>query len=238
MIEEILKSPRIRGSRTKRLICCLAVIPMIVIAQNASADDDDWWKNQHVRTDWVFATLKESGVAPTLERSLKDQEHWANLPENAPDTFHCTKLQLAPPSSAALAAFDEAPATRGPEADKAYAKAASLGYWRAAARLVNSTLEDEYWEGALPIVARLLVHHVPAGYNKLADILKARSGYDGETPDNGTLGMIQSLRWRAAREGDPVAQAQMADIFDKLKKPAIAASLRACATEQTPDLGR
>jgi hypothetical protein len=44
------------------------------------------------------------------------------------------------------------------------------------------------------------------------------------------------LRWRAAREGDLVAQAQMADVFDKIKKPAIAASLRACATEQNPDL--
>jgi len=86
------------------------------------------------------------------------------------------------------------------------------------------------------LLAWLLVHHVPAGYNKLADILKARSGYDGETPGNGTLGIIQSLRWCAASEGDPVAQAQMADIFDKLKKPAIAASLRACATHQNPDL--
>ena len=53
---------------------------------------------------------------------------------------------------------------------------------------------------------------------------------------DGTLDTIESLRWRAAREGDPVAQAQMADVFDKTKKPAIAASLRACATEQNPDL--
>jgi len=180
MIEKIIKKPRVTASSINRLICCLAAIPMIVVAQNACADDDDWWKNQHVRTDWVFGSLKESDVAPTLDRALKAQEHWANLPENGPDTFRCTKLELAPPSSAVLAAFNEASATRGPDADKAYAKAASLGYWRAAARLVNSTLEDEYWEGAVPIVAWLLVHHVPAGYNKLADILAARSGYDGE----------------------------------------------------------
>jgi hypothetical protein len=48
--------------------------------------------------------------------------------------------------------------------------------------------------------------------------------------------IVALARWRAALEGDPVAQAQMADVFDKIKKPAIAASLRACATEQNPDL--
>jgi hypothetical protein len=222
-------------SRFKRLICCIAVIPMVVFAQNASADDD-WWQNQHARTDWVFKTLKDSDVASTLDRVLKEQERWANLPENAPTKFSCTKLELPPPSPAALSAFNQASMTRGPEADRGYAKAASLGYWRAAARLVNSSLEDEYWEGAVPIVAWLLVHHVPAGYNKLADVLEARSGYDGDAPSDGTLDTIESLRWRAAREGDPVAQAQMADVFDKIKKPAIAASLRACATEQNPDL--
>ncbi|WP_133646385.1 hypothetical protein [Paraburkholderia flava] len=233
----MLRKTRVRGLWVNRLIYCLAVMPMIIPTQNASADDD-FWKNQHVRTDWVYATLKESDVIPTLDRTIKDQAHWASLPENAPGTFHCKKLEIAPPSSAALAAFNEAPTTRGPDADKAYAKAASLGYWRAAARLVNSSLEDEYWEGAMPIVAWLLVHHVPAGYNKFADILEARSGYDGETPGDSALSMIASLRWRAAREGDPVAQAQMADIFDKLKKPAIAVSLRACATQQNPDLAR
>lgn len=209
---------------------------MFVVTQNARADESDWQKNQHIRTDWVFATLKESDVKPTLDRALKDQERWANLPENAPKAFSCTRLQIPPPSPAAVAAFNAAPGTRGPDADKAYAKAASLGYWRAAARLVNNSLEDENWEGAAPIVAWLLVHHVPAGYNKLADILQATSGYDGETPSDGTLNMIESLRWRAAREGDPVAQAQMADTFDKIKQPAIAASLRACATQQNPDL--
>lgn len=219
-----------------RLICALAVTPMFIATQNVSAEDDDFWKSQHIRTDWVFATLKESDVLPTLNRVLKDQAHWASLPENAPDSFRCTKLELAPPSSAALAAFNEVPAKRGPDADRAYAKAASLGYWRAAARLVNSSLEDEYWEGAAPIVAWLLVHHIPAGYNKFADVLAARSGYDGETPDNSTLSTVASLRWRAALEGDPVAQMQMADIFDERKKPAIASALRTCATRQNPDL--
>lgn len=231
------RNPRIQAHWTTRLICCLAALPVIVAAQHARADSD-WQKNQHLRTDWVFATLKEKDIGPTLDHALKDQSRWANLPENAPDTFRCKKLELAPASPAAVAAFNEAPTTRGPDADKAYAKAASLGYWRAAARLVGSNLDDENWEGAAPIVAWLLVHHVPAGYNKLADILQAQSGYDGETPGDSTLSMIASLRWRAAREGDPVAQAQMADIFDKLNKPAIAASLRACATEQNPSLAR
>lgn len=224
-------------SRFIGLIYCLTALTMITMAHNASAEDD-WWKNQHTRTDWVYATIKAGDVAPALDRVLKEQRNWANLPGNAPTGFNCVKLELPPPSAAALAAFDEASIARGPEADRAYAKSASLGYWRAAARLVQGSLNDEYWEGAVPIVAWLLAHHVPAGYNKFADVLQARSGYDGETPSNGTLNMIESLRWRAAREGDPVAQAQMADIFDKINKPAIAASLRACATEQNPTLAR
>ncbi|WP_423383662.1 hypothetical protein [Burkholderia sp. LMG 32019] len=224
------------GSWTKRQIYALAFVSMLVAVRHVGAQEDDFWKNQHVRTDWVFATLKESEVKPVLDRTLEDQQHWAGLPENVPNSFRCTRLDLDPPSPAALAAFNEAPATRGPAADRAYAKAAALGYWRGAARLVNSSLEDEYWEGAVPIVAWLLVHQVPAGYDKLADVLEASSGYDGETPDDGTLGMIASLRWRAALEGDPVAQMQMADIFVERKKPAIATALRTCASQQNPNL--
>jgi hypothetical protein len=37
---------------------------------------------------------------------------------------------------------------RGVAARRRYAKAASLGAWRAAARLVNSSLEDEDWDEA------------------------------------------------------------------------------------------
>lgn len=234
----MLRNMTIGGSRFIRPICCIPVIATILFAQSASADDD-WWQNQHARTDWVFKELSESDVASTLDRVLKNQERWAKLPENAPTEFSCTKLEIPPPSAAALSAFDTAASTkRGPEADRAYAKAASLGSWRAAARLVNSTLQDEYWEGAVPIVGWLLAHHVPAGYNKLADVFQARLGYDGEPAGDGALNMIESLRWRAAREGDPVAQAQMADIFDKINRPVIAASLRACAIEQNPDIAR
>ncbi|WP_175843907.1 hypothetical protein [Burkholderia arboris] len=209
----------------------------LAFAQHASADSD-WDAARHVRTDWVFASMKESDVRPTLDRTLKDQVHWADLPGNAPDTgaFQCTTLALPPPSAAAQAAFDAAPSSRGRDADKAYARAASLGSWRAAARLVNSSLEDEDWEGAQPAIAWLLVHHVPAGYNKLADVLQAMSGYDGETLGERMRGMIASLRWRAAREGDPVAQMEMADLFETLGKHDLVTALRTCATQQNPEL--
>ncbi|AXF20689.1 hypothetical protein CUJ89_09485 [Burkholderia pyrrocinia] len=226
-----MKSP---AGNLFRIVClagCLA------FAQHAVAESD-WDAARHVRTDWVFASMKESDVRPTLDRALKDQARWADLPGNAPDAgdFRCTKLVLPPPSADAQAAFDAAPAPRGRDADKAYAKAASLGSWRAAARLVNSSLDDEDWEGAQPVIAWLLVRHVPAGYNKLADVLQAMSGYDGETPGERMRGMIASLRWRAAREGDPVAQMEMADLFEKLGKTDLVAALRACATQQNPEL--
>ncbi|NTY37586.1 hypothetical protein [Burkholderia diffusa] len=226
-----MKSPARKLFRIGCLAGCLA------FAQHAAADSD-WDAARHVRTDWVFASMKESDVRPTLDRTLKDQVRWADLPGNAPDAgnFRCTKLALPPPSAEAQAAFDAAPSPRGRDADKAYAKAASLGSWRAAARLVNSSLDDEDWEGAQPVIAWLLVHHVPAGYNKLADVLQAMSGYDGETPGERVRGMIASLRWRAAREGDPVAQMEMADLFEKLGKTDLVTALRACATQQNPEL--
>ncbi|MEK2601717.1 hypothetical protein [Burkholderia arboris] len=222
------------GRNLFRMGCVAACL---AFAQPAAAESD-WDAARHVRTDWVFASMKESDVRPTLDRTLKDQVHWAGLPGNTPDAgaFQCTKLALPPPSDAAQAAFDAAPSSRGRDADKAYAKAASLGSWRAAARLVNSSLEDEDWEGAQPAIAWLLAHHVPAGYNKLADVLQAMSGYDGETPGERMRGMIASLRWRAAREGDPVAQMEMADLFEKVGKNDRVTALRACATQQNPDL--
>ncbi|CDN60194.1 hypothetical protein [Burkholderia cenocepacia] len=217
-----------------RIACAAACL---AFAQHAVADDD-WDAARQVRTSWVFASMKESDVRPTLDRALKDQLRWARLPGNAPDdgAFRCTKLAVPPPSAAAQAAFDAAPSSRSRDADKAYAKAASLGSWRAAARLVNSSLEDEDWEGAQPAVAWLLAHQVPAGYNKLADVMQAMSGYDGETPGERVRGMIASLRWRAAREGDPVAQMEMADLFEKLGNSERVAALRACATQQNPEL--
>ncbi|WP_227789493.1 MULTISPECIES: hypothetical protein [unclassified Burkholderia] len=162
----MMKSPARHLFRIGCMAACLA------FAQHAVAEDD-WDAARHVRTDWVFASMKEGDVRPTLDHALKDQVHWADLPGNAPDAgaFRCTKLAVPPPSAAAQAAFDAAPSSRGRDADKAYAKAASLGSWRAAARLVNSSLEDEDWEGAQPAVAWLLAHHVPAGYNKLADVM-------------------------------------------------------------------
>ncbi|MCU9957186.1 hypothetical protein OEJ37_27875 [Burkholderia sp. BKH01] len=105
-----MKSPARKLFRIGCLAGCLA------FAQHAVADSD-WDAARHARTDWVFASMKESDVRPTLDRTLKDQ-----------------------------------------------------------------------------------------------------------------------VRWRAAREGDPVAQMEMADLFEKLGKTDLVTALRACATQQNPEL--
>jgi hypothetical protein len=47
---------------------------------------------------------------------------------------------------------------------------------------------------------------------------------------------VVSLRWRAAQADDPLAQMQMADVFEKLGKPHLPTSLQSCARQQNPGL--
>ncbi|MBN3800696.1 hypothetical protein G3N99_37770, partial [Burkholderia sp. Ac-20392] len=58
------------SARTMLRIGCLATC--LAFTQHAVAESD-WDAARHVRTDWVFASMKESDVRPTLERALKDQ---------------------------------------------------------------------------------------------------------------------------------------------------------------------
>ena len=100
-------------SPARKLFRIGCVATCLAFTQHARAEGD-WDAARHVRTDWVFASMKESDVRPTLDRALKDQVRWADLPGNAPDAgaFRCTKLALPPPSAEAQAAFDAAPSPR------------------------------------------------------------------------------------------------------------------------------
>jgi hypothetical protein len=125
---------------------------------------------------------------------------------------------------------------RGAEADLAYAEAAALGHWRAAARLATRMLEDEDWESAQAVVAWLLRQNVPAGHNRLADLIGTVSSYEHGASDAGSLQLATALRWRAAQAGDPVAQSLMARHFADAGKPDVARALQACARRQNPAL--
>jgi hypothetical protein len=97
-------------------------------------------------------------------------------------------------------------------------------------------LDDEMWEDAMPMIQWLASHQVPAAYNKLADVLQMQSTYDGETASPDALSLIDSLRWRAALQGDPVAQIKMARWARANQQDGLADSLRDCAVRQNPEL--
>ena len=209
---------------------------MVFNIGNATAEDA-WLERRAHRVDWVYSVLKEDEISKILVSTMKSQEAWTKNPANDLKNFRCKKMKMASASSEAMAEFKKAAQSRGVEAENGYVKSASLGYWRAAVRLANSSLEHDYWEGARPIVAWLLYKNIPAGYNKLADMLEGITGYENGRPDRGSQDMINSLRWRAAREGDPLAQMEMAKSLEKSENPGMVKSLESCAIEQLPDLG-
>ena len=220
-------------SRIKQ--CIFVAVVMIFNTGNATAADD-WFDRRDLRVNWVYSILRKDEVPKILDSTLKAQKIWAKNPENDVKNFKCVKMKVARASSEAMAEFEKATESSGLEAEAGYVKSASLGYWRAAVRLANSSLEYDYWEGAAPIVAWLLSKNIPAGYNKLADILEGMTGYENGKPDRSSQVVIDSLRWRAAREGDPLAQMEMAKTLEENGNSALVKSLKSCAIEQLPDL--
>jgi hypothetical protein len=194
---------------------------------------------QHARADWVYASIRRDEIKTVLQKAIADHLHWVKETQKGTKTPHftCVRLNLPAPSPQAEAAFQKgAMLPEGPESDLAYEQAAALGHWRAAARLVKSTMDDEDWETAQPIIAWLLKNKIPAGYNKLADLSEATGNYDGEMLDDTGNAMVFLLRWHAALTGDPVAQAEVGDLLAKRGDTALADSLHACAVQQNPEL--
>jgi hypothetical protein len=182
------------------------------------------------RVAWALRALAPASPRQIVAQALQDQRRWMRTPAagTALNAWTCRTLTLAPPSPRAQATFERAAKLRGAEADLAYAEAAALGHWRAAARLATRMLEDEDWESAQAVVAWLLRQNVPAGHNRLADLIG--------TSDAGSLQLATALRWRAAQAGDPVAQSLMARHFADAGKPDVARALQACARRQNPAL--
>ncbi|CAD5107605.1 Rho GTPase-activating protein [Zestomonas carbonaria] len=194
---------------------------------------------RNTRVAWVFDELHSDKVANLLEQAIADVRAGPGPAERpwAPDTFPCVRLPAelaAAPSQQSLpyAKLNEGDA----DAVATYAQAARDGNWRAGAGLFGTMMADEDWESAQVIVGWLLHKRVPAGYNKLADLLAAAGQYDGASMDPQALTL--ALRMRAASLGDPLAQYAVAEAWTKAGHQDAAERLRACAIEQNPALAR
>lgn len=211
-------------------------------------DDDRAEQDRHfqvrrpmrdARSAWVARDLSSAEQSAILDAVVSDHQDWMRLPEARlnPDAFSCRTLSLPSPDPEAVRWFEQGRSlTFGPEQEQAYERAAELGYWRAAARLVGLSLDDEDWESARPIVAWLLNRKVPSGFNKLADLLESMEGYDGGLIDSDLRALLTTLRWRAAQLGDPVAQSKMSRHFREAGRQDLADALLDCARRQNPEI--
>ncbi|MBA4709180.1 hypothetical protein [Aquitalea aquatica] len=185
---------------------------------------------------WTKAA--QNDPASSIDAILAEHRKWSALPQARITSrpFTCQAYQPALSLQAELAFAEAATLPAGNHQKLAYVEAAQLGNWRAAARLASLMLDDEMWEDAMPMIQWLASHQVPAAYNKLADVLQMQSTYDGETASPDALSLIDSLRWRAALQGDPVAQIKMARWARANQQDGLADSLRDCAVRQNPEL--
>lgn len=202
--------------------------------QNAEAKEQALFKEKV--SAWTKAA--QNDPASSIDAILAEHRKWSALPQAtiSSQPFSCQTYQPVMSLQAELAFAEAATLPAGNHQKLAYAEAAQLGNWRAAARLVSLMLDDELWEDTIPMIQWLASHQVPAGYNKLADVLQIQSSYDGETASPGTVSLITSLRWRAALQGDPVAQIKMARWARANNQEDLADSLRDCAVRQNPEL--
>lgn len=185
---------------------------------------------------WILESMSLQAAADALGDAKLDQEIWITTPQATIDEryFSCAPLRLEKPSTSALAAFNEAEMLgQGSEAKLRYTASARGGYWRAAERLVTINLREGHESYAALSVAWLIHNNIPAGYNKMADLL--RSEPEGLAHDPSLL--RGSFRWRAALNGDPDALSKMADLLTHEGEPQFAKTLRDCAERNTRTFG-
>ena len=178
--------------------------------------------------EWVLESMTLQTAADTISDAKLDQEIWISTPQATIDEryFSCAPLRLEKPSESALAAFNEAEMLgQGSEAKLKYTAAAREGYWRAAERLVTINLREGHERYAAPAVAWLIHNNIPAGYNKMADLLRSEPEGLAHNPSL----LRGSFRWRAALNGDPDALSKMADLLTREGEPQFAKTLRDCA---------
>lgn len=208
-------------------------------AESVERQDAARRQNRETRVAWAVEQVGAKRVPRILEVALAEHRRWlaSDAGRAGPDVFTCGRLK---PALAAARAQDTLPRRAmldgEPDAVAAYAQAARGGNWRAAGGLFDAMLADEDFESAQVVVAWLLKQKIPAGYNKLATLLAATSGYDGGS--GGASGLVEGLRRHAAWLGDPAAQMDLANLLDDAGDEANAARLRDCAVAQNPTLAR
>jgi hypothetical protein len=186
--------------------------------------------------EWVLESMTLQTAAETISDAKLDQEIWISTPQATIDEryFSCAPLRLDKPSASALAAFNEAEMLgQGSEAKLKYTAAAREGYWRAAERLVTMNLREGNRRYAAPAVAWLIHNNIPAGYNKMADLLGG--GPKGLAHNPSLIG--GSFRWRAALDGDPDALMIMAELLLREGEAQFAKTLRDCAERNRQTFG-
>jgi hypothetical protein len=194
---------------------------------------------KNARFAWANREINPERQAGIIASAMVEHRNWMKSPaaELNVSSYSCRTLTLPNPGPEANRWFEQGRSlSEGQERDEAFVKAAELGHWRAAARLASRMLEDEDWESAQPVIAWLLSRNIPAGYNKLADLLEARGGYDGASPGDALRSFVTALRWRAAQSGDPAAQSLMSKFFQGAGRQGLANALLDCARGQNPEI--
>ncbi|RQO32819.1 hypothetical protein DBR37_16080 [Herminiimonas sp. KBW02] len=227
-----------------QFIRCVRIGPREDTAEELArkqADRSRREENTRIKEDgvaWVTATLSAAEAQTLLQDTLEAQNNWRKTPAGALNAanFNCRPPAVPSITPVAEAAFENARNTPRNRARPAYTEAARLGHWRAAARLASGLLDDEDWESASMVIAWLLKHEVPAGYNKLADLLAVTGRYEDGQMSPSEHSIELSLRWRAAQLGDPVAQMTIANHLEKAGNKEFARTLQACAKAHNPEL--
>lgn len=193
------------------------------------------------RTAWMRPAMAPRDIVSIISKAMDDQQSWIRTPAARliADNFACDASNAGLPKITAAAQEKYAQARRigayDAQAEPVLIEAAQLGNWRAVTTLFNVAMYGEDWESAQLLVAWLLQHEAPAGYNKLAELHGTIASYEHGHASSADQDLVTALRWRAAQAGDPGAQRDMAEYF-KERDPALSERLTRCALERFPDL--
>lgn len=209
-----------------------------------AADEREERERKHrlaARTAWMEPSMTQARIASIIAEAMRDQQTWMRTPAARliVDNFICDAGNAGLPSVSAAARekYDQARRAGAFDAqgEPLLIEAAQFGSWRAVTTLFNVAMRGEDWESARPLVAWLLQHGAPAGYNKLAELHGTLAGYEDGHASSADRDLATALRWRAAQAGDPGAQRDMAEYFEE-RDPSLSKRLSQCALERFPDL--
>lgn len=193
------------------------------------------------RTAWMRPAITQQTIVSIIAKTVRDQQAWMRTPAARliADNFACDLGNTGLPKISVDAQKKYARALHigayDVQGEPVLIEAAQLGSWRAVTTLFNVAMYGEDWESAQPLVAWLLQHDAPAGYNKLAELHGTIASYEDGHASSEDQDLVTALRWRAAQAGDPGAQRDMSEYF-KQRDPQLSERLTQCALERFPDL--